>query len=223
MKKIIKNNIKVIIAFILGMLMSGITVYGVTLNFASADVEHTKSDGSKTTVSAAINDLYGKSITPTKVTGNAYTGTSGYLNGNSSLTASTQLTLVNYKSGGQYRFNLGSKEQVTLPSGFYDLPINISNGAKSGSTALSDYTDQTLSTPMINDHNRGTFVLTATNLTRIDAIVYVRGFTGDDWAGGGSVSFSGNKVTVYDYGSGENGNNGNHVDTVTVRQYHAFD
>ena len=137
MKKIIKNNIKVIIAFILGMLMSGITVYGVTLNFASDDVEHTKSDGSKTTVSAAINELYGKSVTPTKVTGNAYTGASGYLNGSSSLTTSTDLTLANYKSSNQYAFKLGSKEQLTLPAGYYSLPINVASGISSIDTSIA--------------------------------------------------------------------------------------
>ena len=60
MKNIIKNNLKTIIAFILGMLVSGIGATAVTLSFASGDVEHTKSDGTKTNVKAAINDLYSK-------------------------------------------------------------------------------------------------------------------------------------------------------------------
>ena len=60
MKNIISKNVKTIAAFILGMFISGITVSAITLNFASGDVAHTNADGSKTTVSAAINDLYSK-------------------------------------------------------------------------------------------------------------------------------------------------------------------
>ena len=130
-----KKHKQFILGLLSGIMISSITVYAATLNFASGDVEHTKSDGSKTTVSAAINELYGKSVTPTKVTGNAYTGASGYLNGSSALTTSTELTLANYKSNNQYAFNLGSKEQLTLPAGYYNLPINVATG---GGGALSE-------------------------------------------------------------------------------------
>ena len=60
MKKIIKANLKLIIGFMLGAIVSGVGVYAATLNFASGDVEHTKSDGSKTNVKAALNELYEK-------------------------------------------------------------------------------------------------------------------------------------------------------------------
>ena len=114
---------------------------------------------------------------------------------------------TNYQAGRAQ----GQEDVINNPKG-YGISAN-----------KNSYTDQTLTTPMINDHNRGTFTLTATNLTRIDAIVSFSGMSGDDWCGGGSVTFSGNIVTIYDYGSGANGNNGNHYDTVVVRQYHAFD
>lgn len=131
MKKFIINNL---IGFTVGaIIFSGIT-YAATLNFASGDVEHTKADGTITTVSAAIDELYGKSMVPQNVTGNSYTGNSGYLYGSSALTKSTQLALANYKKNNNYSFNLGSKEQLTLPAGYYDLPINITNGG--GSTDI---------------------------------------------------------------------------------------
>ena len=56
MKKFLKNNIKIIIAFILGMLISGVSVYATT--FAGSNISHKKSDGTTTTVTDALNDLY---------------------------------------------------------------------------------------------------------------------------------------------------------------------
>lgn len=59
MKKIIRTNFKVILAFILGgLIFSGIGIYAASLSFASGDVDHTKSDGTKTNVKAALNELY---------------------------------------------------------------------------------------------------------------------------------------------------------------------
>ena len=58
MKKLMKNNLKLIIGFILGIVVSGIGVYAAGLSFASGDVEHTKANGTKTTVEAAVNELY---------------------------------------------------------------------------------------------------------------------------------------------------------------------
>ena len=61
MKKVIKSNIKFIIGVITGaILFGGIGIYAATLTFASGDVAHTNSDGTTTTVQAAINDLYEK-------------------------------------------------------------------------------------------------------------------------------------------------------------------
>ena len=164
MKKLMKNNIKQIIGFILGIIVSGIGVYATGLAFASGDVEHTKSNGTKTTVEAAVNELYsihnsgnatadqilagrtafanGRLLTgtlpqPTTVTGNAYSGDAGFLNGTDSLTTSTSLNLANYKNNNKYDFKLGGGEQVTFPSGYYDLPINVTNGGTSGETSNS--------------------------------------------------------------------------------------
>ena len=119
-----------------GFLFSGIT-YAATLNFASGDVQHTKSDGSKTTVSAAINELYSKSITPSKVIGNAYTGGTEYLNGSSALTTYTELNLANYRSSNQYAFKLGGKEQLTLPAGYYNLPVNIATAGGTSDASIT--------------------------------------------------------------------------------------
>lgn len=93
MKTIIKNNIKIIIAFILGMFISGVTVSAVTLSFASGDVEHTKSDGTKTNVKAAINDLYSKATS-----GDATSDQ--LLSGKKALSKGTLLTgtMTNYSS-----------------------------------------------------------------------------------------------------------------------------
>lgn len=63
MKKFLNNNLKLIIGFMAGAIIFSGATYAVTLNFASGDVEHTKADGSKTTVHAAINELYGKAAT----------------------------------------------------------------------------------------------------------------------------------------------------------------
>ena len=60
MKKIIQNNIKIVIAFSLGAIIFSTITYAATVSFASGDVEHTYSNGSKTNVAAALNDLYTK-------------------------------------------------------------------------------------------------------------------------------------------------------------------
>ena len=59
----LKNN-KIFI-FFLGFLIGGIMfgsigIYAATLSFDSGDVDHTKSDNTKTTVEAALNELYSK-------------------------------------------------------------------------------------------------------------------------------------------------------------------
>ena len=60
MKKFLMNNIKIILAFILGAIIFSGATYAVTLDFASGDVEHTKADGTKINVKDALNELYYK-------------------------------------------------------------------------------------------------------------------------------------------------------------------
>ena len=55
MKNFIKNNF---IGFILGIIVSTGVTYAATVSFNSGDVSHTKSNGTTTTVQAALNDLY---------------------------------------------------------------------------------------------------------------------------------------------------------------------
>ena len=59
--KFIKNNLKVIIGFIIGVILaSGITVYAYS--YAAKDISYTK-PGTETEINVeqALNDLYGKS------------------------------------------------------------------------------------------------------------------------------------------------------------------
>ena len=145
------------LGIIIGGFISGGMVYAFTLS--SSEITYTTKAGVETTVDKELDKLYevygygtatssdllvGKTAysngtkllgtipIPTTATGNAYTGTSGYLNGSSALTTSTNLTLANYKSNNQYAFNLGGGEQVTLPAGYYDSPISVVNGMRSG-------------------------------------------------------------------------------------------
>ena len=62
MKKIIKNNIKVIIAFIAGIIISGAGVYAVTVASSAVSYDNTSSGASATTVKAALDELYKKAI-----------------------------------------------------------------------------------------------------------------------------------------------------------------
>ena len=62
MKKIIKNNIKVIIAFIAGIIISGAGVYAVTVASSAVSYDNTSSGASATTVKAALDELYTKAI-----------------------------------------------------------------------------------------------------------------------------------------------------------------
>ena len=91
MKKFLKNNIKVIIAFILGMLLSGVSVYATT--FAGSNISHKKSDGTTTTVTDALNDLYSIYNYGNAVAGNI-------LSGKTAFASKTKLTgtMANYSS-----------------------------------------------------------------------------------------------------------------------------
>lgn len=61
MKKIIekvKNNAKVIVAFIIGAVIFGGTTAVIATSIASSAVTYTKTNGTNTTVDAALNELY---------------------------------------------------------------------------------------------------------------------------------------------------------------------
>ena len=101
----------------------------------------------KCTYTFTTNAVTEHSLNPTTATGDAYSGSSGNLNGSSTLTASTPLNLSDYVQNNQYHFNLGGGEQITFPSGFYSSPINISNGGSANveftKIPLNCYYDQT--------------------------------------------------------------------------------
>lgn len=61
-KKIITDNIKILIAFVLGVLISGGTVYAATILFAAKDVTYNPSNSNlqSTNVQDAIEELYKK-------------------------------------------------------------------------------------------------------------------------------------------------------------------
>ena len=63
MKRIFKNNIKVIVAFIVGIILSGSIVYGVNVASSSVSYSNSKSNTGVTTVAGALNELYTKSAT----------------------------------------------------------------------------------------------------------------------------------------------------------------
>ena len=64
-KKFILGNIKTVVAFILGIIISGTTVYAATILFASNEVsyDNTSSGMSATNVQGAIDELYTRSNT----------------------------------------------------------------------------------------------------------------------------------------------------------------
>ena len=61
MKKLIKNNIKVIVAFILGAVIFGSVGVYATYSFASSEVTYTENN--QTTVKSALDDLYTRANT----------------------------------------------------------------------------------------------------------------------------------------------------------------
>ena len=80
MRKFIRNNL---LGFILGAIIFSSVTYAATLSFDSGNVDHTKADNTKTTVKAAINELYSKAENMT----NGYRhvvnlGGSGWISGN---------------------------------------------------------------------------------------------------------------------------------------------
>ncbi len=81
MQKFIKNNLKVVAAFILGIVVSGISVYASGISFASGDVAHTKANGTTTTVESAINELYSIHTSGNATTGDILTGKTAFSNG----------------------------------------------------------------------------------------------------------------------------------------------
>ncbi len=81
MQKFIKNNLKVFAAFILGIVVSGISVYASGISFASGDVVHVKANGTTTTVEAAINELYSIHTSGNAITGDILTGKTAFSSG----------------------------------------------------------------------------------------------------------------------------------------------
>ena len=90
----------------------------------------------KCTYTFTTNTVTEHSLNPTTATGDAYSGSSGNLNGSSTLTTSTPLNISDYVQNNQYHFNLGGGEQITFPSGFYSSPINVSNGGTLGGNVM---------------------------------------------------------------------------------------
>lgn len=159
MKIFFKNNYKFFIGLIVGLIISGVGAYAITQIAASVVTYDNATSGLEaSTAQEAIDELYtlhtqgdasasdiltgktaisngtvltGTMAKPTTATGNAYSGAVGNLSGSTSLTTSTALTLANYKSNDKYNFVLGNNEQITFSPGFYEFPINVSNGGKS--------------------------------------------------------------------------------------------
>ena len=61
MKRIIKNNLKVIIAFIIGIVLSGSIVYAI--NVASSSVSYSRNGSTVLNVEGALNELYTRANT----------------------------------------------------------------------------------------------------------------------------------------------------------------
>lgn len=57
--KFIRDNIKIITAFIMGMIISGFTVYAVTISSVNVEYDNSKSGLTSNNVEEAINELYG--------------------------------------------------------------------------------------------------------------------------------------------------------------------
>ena len=57
-KGFIKNNIKVLVAFIIGILVSGVTVYAVTVASSSVSYNNSTSGATSTNVQGALDELY---------------------------------------------------------------------------------------------------------------------------------------------------------------------
>lgn len=60
MKKILKNNIKIILAILItAVIAGGVSVYA-TYTYLAENVEYTKANGTKVSVEEALNELYNK-------------------------------------------------------------------------------------------------------------------------------------------------------------------
>ena len=66
MKKFFKGNFKILIGIIIGVILSGGVVFAAT-QYQSNTIAHTLSNGTTTTVDAAIDDLYEKAVELTDI------------------------------------------------------------------------------------------------------------------------------------------------------------
>ena len=62
-KKILIGNIKIVVAFVLGVIISGLGVYAATVASSSVSYSNTSSGSSATTVKDALDELYTKATT----------------------------------------------------------------------------------------------------------------------------------------------------------------
>ena len=115
-KKILKNNIKLFIGILIGVLLS--SVYACADNMSSAYIEHTKSDGTKVTAEAAINEIYSSYYSSSQYTTygtNQYN--SGYSKGVSDADARANTNSTNYKTG--YNAGVAAAQSVTWTEVMY--------------------------------------------------------------------------------------------------------
>ena len=143
MKKILKNNYKIIIGLILGIVISTTSVYALNISSSSVEYDNSSSNLTSNNVKDAIDEVYqvhsygdasendvlsGKTFVSNgkKKVGNILINASGF--GGEAVESGTA---VNYSStnvslsGSNILLENGSK--LTIPSGYYSNPISISN------------------------------------------------------------------------------------------------
>ena len=188
MKRIIKNNIKVIFAFVFGVILSTTTIYAA--NFASGDVEHTKSNGTKTTVQAALNELY-------TIHNSGTAGTADILSGKTAFAGGSLLTgsMSNYGSSTGQSSTLAntSNKLYVKPSnnGYYStnssFNTNINYNPKgTGGTAATTGTSVSTSSTNVTLSGSNLILDVGTKLT-IPSGYYSSSFNVSSGSGGGML------------------------------------
>ena len=137
---IIKNNIKIIVGIIIGILFSGISVYALNLSSSSVEYDNSSSGLTSTNVKDAIDELYRLRAGNGHfyiLTSNGFRNTGGDNYPYYAATVSFDGNKSNYKStaGTIHNKNVGSPYQIELFDGLVSLYCQYPNTTI---TALKD-------------------------------------------------------------------------------------
>ena len=139
-----KKHIKIILAFLLGIAVSGIGAYAVN-EITASQIDYTKKDGTEIKVDAALNDLYDKA--------NSQAGYAAMFNGVSSMTTSFK-AVPNTYIDSNYGYVDNNGDLIITSAGDYQIIAKAGHSWNGYTTIIYIYlNDELIPNPAYSDYS----------------------------------------------------------------------